>query len=157
MTTALTIMRIQPLHNKHKYIIEKMLDESDVAYLLIGSANTLDERNPFSFELREKMVRSIFPQEVENKKLIILPINDINNPQKWVNYVLSKLPVKPDMYYCGSDQDAELFTSCDVNVKELAREEADISATKIRQQLKNKDNSWHLDVPAEVVNVIEGI
>ena len=87
MTTALTIMRLQPFHNGHKKIIDTMLQENNQVILLIGSINKTDNKNPYSFEKRLKMVKKIYSDAIHSKKLIIKGIKDINNPPKWVDYV----------------------------------------------------------------------
>ena len=91
MTTALTIMRLQPFHNGHKKIIDTMLKENKKVILLIGSMDLNDNKNPYSFHTRKQMIESVYLAEIKSNKLIVQGIKDINNPPKWVDYVKKQL------------------------------------------------------------------
>ena len=52
--TGVFIARMQPIHNAHIWIIEKMLQECDNILIIIGSANKSGTlRNPFDVKFRE--------------------------------------------------------------------------------------------------------
>lgn len=156
MTIGLTVMRLQPLHKGHKRIIDTMLAENSQAFVLIGSANKKDNNNPFSFELRRLMLAKVYAKEVKSGKLKVLPVNDINNPPKWVAHVLSQLDgIKPDKYYAGTDQDGYLFAEKGFEIRSFDRNELNISATMIREKLLAKDNSWKAFVPKAVIPIVE--
>ena len=154
MTIALAIMRLQPLHLGHQRVIAQMLKDNECAYLMIGSVNCHDERNPYSFAERKAMVEAIFAQEMTEGKLVVLPVEDINNRPKWAGHILNLLPEMPDIYYCGSNQDAELFEDKGLKIKEFDREEIKISATQVREKINNGDETWRQDVPPEIFDHI---
>ncbi len=154
MTTALTIMRLQPFHNGHKKIIDTMLKENEKVILLIGSMDSKDEKNPYSFEKRFQMVEKIYLNEMKNNRLFVRGIKDIHNPPKWVDFVKKHLPFKATKYYCGTGQDAALFKTKGFETKEFFREVLPISGTKIRNKIKEGDPSWKQDVPKEIHSLI---
>lgn len=124
-------MRAQPFHMGHESIIRQMLDESENVYLLIGSAQESGtDRNPFTYAQRRQMVENVFPSE---SRLCIKPIADLYDYKRWANYVIANLGLTPDAYYCGDDQDKELFQAIGVNTVEIPRDIIPISASKIRE------------------------
>lgn len=156
MTIGLTVMRLQPLHNGHKKIIDSMLEENNLAFVLIGSANKKDSNNPFSFELRRLMLAKVYAEEIKSGKLKVLPVNDINNPPKWVAHVLNQLGgITPDKYYAGTDQDGYLFAEKGFEIRSFDRNELKISATMIREKLLAKDDNWKTFVPKAIIPIVE--
>ena len=154
MTTALTIMRLQPLHNGHKKIIDTMLQENNQVILLIGSINKKDNKNPYSFEKRLKMVKKIYSDAIHSKKLIVRGIKDINNPPKWVDYVKDTVHCPFDIYYCGNGQDGDLFQKKGIKIKQFDRNILPISGTLIRKKIQLHDLSWKQDVPKAIHSLI---
>ncbi len=154
MTTGLTIMRLQPMHNMHKHIIDTMLQENDCVILVIGSINTSDERNPFTYAERFDMVYAVYESEINSGRLIVKGVADIHTPPKWVAYVQEQVGIPFNRYYCGQGQDAILFKEKNITVCEVIRLPESLSATRIRQKMKNDDSSWRYDVPPEVYNYI---
>lgn len=156
MSTALSVMRLQPLHKGHQKIIDAMLAENNHAYLFIGSANAQDEKNIFSFEQRKSMVEKLYQQEIQKGTLTVLPINDIHNPPKWVEHIMAQIQGdKPTRYYCGSGQDGALFAQKGFEIRSFDRNELNISATMIRDKISNNDSSWENDVPQEIIPFIQ--
>lgn len=155
MKSALTIMRLQPLHNGHKKIIDTMLTENERIILLIGSMNAKDEKNPYSFETRVQMVKTIYQKEISEQKLIVKGIKDINNPPKWVDYVKKHLPFDVSTYYCGTGQDADLFKENNFKIKLFCRKNLPVSGTQIRNKIKTNDLSWKQDVPHSIHFLIQ--
>lgn len=71
------IGRFQPLHSGHEHIIRRALDQVQRMIVLVGSANVApDPRNPFTFDERTAMLRSVFAYELAEGRLIIAPLND---------------------------------------------------------------------------------
>ncbi len=150
MTVGLTIMRIQPLHNGHKYIINKMLAENEKGILVIGSIGVKDERNPFTYEERREMVEAVFAREIAEGRLMVCGVKDIHNPPKWVEYIQSQVPVPFDRYYYGFGQDGDLFKAKNIEVCEIPRTAEDISATGVREKIRTGNPAWKNEVPPEV-------
>jgi cytidyltransferase-like protein len=154
MANALTIMRLQPLHNGHKKIIDQMLKENKKVILLIGSIDKNDKKNPYSFEQRKEMVYQIYFKEIQENKLFVKGIKDINNPPKWASFVKQQLPFETSVYYCGSDQDGHLFEKEGFSIKLFNREELPISGTNIRKKIADGSLDWKNDVPCQIHHLI---
>ena len=68
---SLFIGRWQPLHDGHKKLMQVVLDEG--RNVLVGIRDTeITDKNPYSAEQREVMIREAFP-DTERVKIIILP------------------------------------------------------------------------------------
>lgn len=149
MKIALAVMRLQPLHNGHKFMIDTMLNEADRVIVGIGSVNKNDEKNPYSFELRKKMIESIYGDNV-----LVVPLNDIGAPNKraWADYVLKRvkeeLDLIPTIYYAGSHDDASWFAEV-MDTRIVDRNIIKVSATQIRDGVLSEES-----IPAEVLKVI---
>ena len=154
MTIAVAVMRLQPFHKGHQKIIDKMLYENEKAILFIGSKDTINEQNPYSFKERVEMVKTIYKDQIKKGRLIVQGINDIHNPPKWANYVKTHLPILAQRYYCGTGQDAPLFKKEGFIPVIINRNELNISGTNIRQKLKKKDPSWKDDIPSQIHHLI---
>ena len=83
------IGRFQPLHNGHVAVVNKALEKVEKLIVLIGSSNfTRRERNPFTFEEREKMFKLCFEREIEDGRITIQPLNDtMYRNQVWLRQV----------------------------------------------------------------------
>lgn len=154
MSTGLTVMRIQPMHVGHQKIILQMLAQNDTAYVVVGSAQALDECNPFTYAERKSMIEAVFPEAVKAGRLVIIGVADIHNPPKWAVHVLSKVPQKIDTYYCGTGQDANLFAAHGVRICEINRAQLKVSATQVRQKMAMGDDTWHQEVPSQIHSII---
>lgn len=89
---GLVIGRFQPFHKGHAYLIEKALKSSDKIIIGIGSANANDENNPYSFELRKKMVEKFVHQEkLEDRIIKIFPSEDDPSDNVWLAKTLDNV------------------------------------------------------------------
>jgi nicotinamide-nucleotide adenylyltransferase len=140
---GLAVMRVQPFHNGHKFLIDGMLDESDIAVVAIGSSQESDTvENPFSYDFRRECISLTYPVEVKQGKLRIIGIEDIFNSGKWVEHVLTQvqkqLGLSPDVYICGGVDNGKYFQDENMRVKNFKRDTNDhISGTEIRELIKN--------------------
>ena len=74
---SLVIGRFQPLHNGHKALIQYLLDEGkDV--LVAVRMTPQNEDNPYSFIERTTMFKFAFPDEVDDGRIMIIPLPDIS-------------------------------------------------------------------------------
>lgn len=155
MTVGLTIMRLQPLHNGHINLINSMLDENEKSILMLGSVGVIDENNPYSYEERLEMVKTVYQKEMESGKLFVGGLKDIHNLPKWVDYVKSHLPFPADIYYCGIHQNAKQFAEKGFSIRLFDRPLGNLSGTLIRQKIRDHDSSWENDVPFEIIPLIK--
>ena len=140
--TGLAVIRAQPFHNGHEFLIDTMCRECKTGIVLIGSKDAQpDERNPFGYDQRATMVRNAFPAAA----LLIDGINDLGNPKLWAEYVLVEIwknfRMEPNAYFCGQGQDGGLFRIAGLKVVELSRNAVQVSGTEIRRRLSNGDAS----------------
>ncbi|MDR3347344.1 MAG: hypothetical protein LBN32_01885 [Helicobacteraceae bacterium] len=152
-TVALAVMRLQPLHNGHKILIDTMLRENDLALIGIGSIDKRDDRNPYSFELRQQMARALYG---ECAKLKLFGLIDINAPSKerWAEFVLSEIErhslPPPQRYYAGSALDGSWFADrLEIRIVDRISVGRGISATAARESGDTRD------VPIEVLKIIK--
>ncbi|MDR3163139.1 MAG: adenylyltransferase/cytidyltransferase family protein [Helicobacteraceae bacterium] len=147
---ALAVVRLQPLHNGHKLLIESMLNAAKTALIGIGSANKSDDRNPYSYEQRKEMVEAVFKERVA-----VFALDDIGATSKraWAEYVLKKITLeglpKPDLYFAGSQEDSSWFYNLlEVVIVDRFTVGKKISATAIRE------GGMSDQIPPEVIKII---
>ncbi|MGE4295151.1 MAG: adenylyltransferase/cytidyltransferase family protein [Campylobacterales bacterium] len=157
-TVALAVMRLQPLHRGHQLIIDTMLREAQTAIVVIGSLGAADERNPFSYEQRMRMIEALYPNEL---RLRVLGVRDIGAPDKaaWAAYVLEQIELAglpaPTCYYAGNEEDASwLQSALPVRIVDRASLGRGISATAVRSALAAGLDTQG-QVPPEVLAVIK--
>jgi bifunctional NMN adenylyltransferase/nudix hydrolase len=82
------IGRFQPFHMGHIFVASKALENVSRLLILIGSSfEPRSIRNPWTFEEREKMLRSCFSAE-QNSRIICEPLIDIRyNDVLWITEV----------------------------------------------------------------------
>jgi bifunctional NMN adenylyltransferase/nudix hydrolase len=81
------IGRFQPFHFGHQYVIKEALQYGKKVIILCGTLNPeiLDDKNPWLFTDRQKMINSSFTDN-EAQNLIICRLNDIlASDEKWIN------------------------------------------------------------------------
>lgn len=79
------IGRFQPFHNGHKAIVDAAVKQAKEVIIVVGSSfASRNIRNPFTFEERRQMIKSVFPQD--NVKVV--PVSDYPyDDNKWVHAV----------------------------------------------------------------------
>lgn len=132
--------RFAPFHLGHKMIVDKMIYEYGIksCLLVIGSANVLDNRTPFTYSQRCEMIKSIYP------KLLMVPIDDVNDDMVWLrnmHKIEKKLKTKLT-FLGGSRKDLEILSiSFDTHVLvDRVIQGGQISATQVRTLIK--DGKW---------------
>lgn len=153
--TALFIGRFQPLHNGHVQVMEILCNKYKNVIIGIGSSQCHNEnRNPFTFEERKKMIDDTLKNKnLSNFKIYSIP--DINDPPNWVNHVLSIVP-SFDIVITNNYFTRELFRERKFKVKKIKTKglEKNICATNIRKKIK-ENKKWEHLVPEEVVKIIK--
>lgn len=130
--------RFQTLHAGHEFMIDKAVELCGKVAIFIGSsqeAGTL--KNPFSYEVRKRLLKEIYGDSVD-----IFPLPDIGvgNNSAWGDYVLEnvmdKLGEYPDLFVSGTESRrlSWLDSMEKQNVSQLyIPKTIDISASKMRQ------------------------
>lgn len=79
------IGRFQPFHNGHKAIIDAAVKQAKEVIVVVGSSfASRNIRNPFTFEERRQMIKSVFP----DNNVKVVPVSDYPyDDNKWVRAV----------------------------------------------------------------------
>lgn len=163
--SGLTIMRAQPLHIGHQKLIDKMLRECGKVTVILGSVQEQGtDRNPYAYILRKQMIQKTYADHPFVSKMTILGMFDINNPTQWAAFVLDflqesfpEMPI-PDVYYAGSEYDAQWFRGAIANIRIENRVDYSfpyVSGSMVRDMIKIGDKRWHDFVPAAIHEIIE--
>ena len=148
--SAFTIGRFQPLTSGHMKMINE-LKKFKNAYIFIvkGKKTSKDkDKNPFDIDLQKEMIKKVAPK-----------IDVIEIPSGFFVDEIEKLPENEFYLLCGSDRVKgyermlSYLENKKVNILEILRSNEDISATKVRQALKN-DNKKEFEkmTPKEIHN-----
>ena len=132
--TGVFLGRFQPVTKAHYDIIQKMSKENKNAVVLLvkGKKSSLDtDANPFDAETQMKMLELIAPKNV---KIAIIP----------TGYYPDYVPQGKIRLYAGSDRIKgyeRMGKDLDLEMVELKRTDEDISATKVRNAIKEDDEA----------------
>jgi bifunctional NMN adenylyltransferase/nudix hydrolase len=97
------IGRFSPLHKGHEAVIKEALKKANYVIVLVGSAfQPRDIRNPWTFEERKQMIKSVFP----GGRVIVSPLKDYPyDDNKWLaaarSTVYSSIPFLSDSTEIG--------------------------------------------------------
>ena len=158
------VARFQPLHNGHKMIIDKMLNESKYITIILGSCQESGtDSNPLTPEQRLNLIENIYHKK-ENMKIFFM--NDIDcDANAWYDFVKKFLKENvpqfgfPDAYYCGDMVNGEFYNKGEFKIevidRELQKGYFKISATEVRDMIKKNNNEWKNYIPNENHELIE--
>ncbi len=141
--------RFQPFHNGHKAVIDEALKQAKEVVVVVGSSFAARSiRNPFTFEERKSMIKSVFPDD----RVKVVPVSDYPyDDNKWINAVQKivdeTVPDAKDVGLIGHSKD---HTSYYLNIFPRWKDHVEvpnvngINATDIRNfYLENK--KVHID------------
>ena len=114
---AIFIGRFQPYHQGHISLIMQKINNGIPALIMVRDIEP-DEKNPFTTDQTVKMIKKYHLAHGHDVKVIIIPDMESVNYGRGVGYEINE-------YQPPADSGA-MF----------------ISATKIRESIKNGDNSW---------------
>ena len=158
---GILIGRMQPVHNGHMQIINKVLDEVDEIIIGIGSAQISHEiKDPFTAGERVVMMsQALAEMDVDPSRYYIIPMQDINFNAIWVSHV--KMLTPPfSIVYSGNSLVKQLFSEEGLEVRQPPLyDRLHLSGTEVRRRILNDEN-WEELVPkatVDVMNEINGI
>lgn len=141
------ICRAQPFHNGHKSVVDAALLQAKEVIIVVGSSFAARNiRNPFTFEERRQMIKSVYPQD--NVKVVPVcdyPYDDnkwINSVQNVVNGAISYTPDPLRIGLIGHSKDSTSYylkifpTWGNVEVPNVGG----INATDIRNEIFGSGN-----------------
>lgn len=137
---GLLLGRFQMIHLGHSEMINKAVSLCKRVCIFVGSSQESGTaKNPFTYEMREDMLRSLFGDKIE-----IFPLPDIGvgNNSKWGDYVLGRsmelLGKYPDLIVSGKEERRSSWLESDIGdtVAELfVPKTINISASRMREFL----------------------
>ena len=153
---GLLVGRFQPFHKGHLSVIREALKKVDDLIVVIGSAeDSHTDKNPFTAGERFQMLLSSLTLE-ERKRIIIIPLRDVNRFSVWVNHIESYVPPF-DVVFSNSDLTRSLFSQAGYEVAiTKAYSPKEYSATEIRRRIVAGEKWRHL-VPQPVARMLEAL
>ena len=169
MTTILYLAHLNPLTNAHIEIINQLKKEAKIVKVMpvifkLGQKEVTSKSFPFNFEIRKKMIESVFGDSV-----LITEDYTFDAPfKKYLPPLLSlkswKLRkrilagVKGD-YYSYTGDKAEGYMLKIYRLKPRVGERRSLSAASVKEKMydsvKDKKLDWKEDVPEGVGKIIE--
>ena len=155
---AILIGRMQPVHNGHMQVINKILQEVDEVIIGIGSAQLSHEiKDPFTAGERVVMMsQALADENVDPSRYYIIPMQDINFNAIWASHV--KMLTPPfSIVYSGNPLVKQLFSEENFEVKQPPLySRKTLSGTEVRNRILN-DGDWEELVPNATVKLIKEI
>lgn len=150
--TGLVVGRFQTFHIGHQRLIETALTLCDRVLILIGSAQECGtERNPLNIETRIEMIRTVYPEETANDRIMVYALSDMTDENdirpEWGRYLLDNVDryiyKAPELMVYGNDEArSRWFDTNDIlDTSEFIvnRGKIPISATMLRDLMVTND------------------
>ena len=167
MITAIYLAHLNPVTNAHVEIIEELKKENKVVIMpvrfLKGEKEINSRSFPFNFEIRKKMIESVFGDSV-----LILPnytfhapfkkyFPPLISPKSWSLRKQILQGVKNDYFtYTGDKAEGLMLKLYRLNPKVGTRKL--VSATNVKNQMysnsQDKNSEWKKSVPVNVAKII---
>ena len=112
---AIFISRYQPYHWGHIELVQQKLNQGIPALIMVRDIQP-DEKNPFTTEQTASMIQKYHASKEDDVKVIIIPDIESVNYGRGVGYEINEFTPPDNIGF--------------------------ISATKIRDSIKNSDDSW---------------
>ena len=130
---AIFVGRYQPYHYGHIELIQQKLDDGIPALIMVRDIAP-DEKNPFTTEQTVEMIEKYHSVKNDDVKVMIIPDIESVNYGRFVGYEINEFTPTGEIAF--------------------------ISATKIRESIKNGDDSWrtmvHESIQEDVIkNLME--
>ncbi len=155
---AILIGRMQPVHNGHMQVINKILEEVDELIIGIGSAQlSHEQKDPFTAGERIVMLtQALAEMGVDPSRYYIIPMQDINFNAIWVSHV--KMLTPPfSIIYTGNSLVKQLFSEDGIEVRQPPLyDRLHLSGTEVRRRIL-EDSNWQDLVPKATVDVLAEI
>ncbi len=150
------IGRFQPFHKGHVWLIFEALKKFEKVIILIGSSNIDDKSNPWSLDLRRKMISEfIFREGIENGIIRTEDVIDVPDDNKWLEITLKKIGKKSFTVIGDNEWVNGIFEKANYKAWRPGyynREK--FQGIKIRELFANK-KEWRDRVPKYLVSLVE--
>jgi hypothetical protein len=167
LTTAIYLAHLNPLTNSHIEIIEELLEENDVIVMpvrfLIGEKEINSKSFPFNFEIRKKMLESVFGEKItiSSNYSFISPFKKYFPPlisrKSWELKKQILSGIEDDYFtYTGDKAEGLMLKLYRLNPKVGKRKS--ISATSVKNEMYDSISSnsteWEKLVPESVLQIM---
>jgi cytidyltransferase-like protein len=125
---AIFVGRYQPYHYGHINLIQQKLDEGIPALIMVRDIEP-DEKNPFTTEQTVSMIEKYHKTKGDDVKVMIIPDIESVNYGRGVGYEINEYTPTEEIGF--------------------------ISATTIRDSIKNGDNNWESMVDPSIHTLIK--
>ncbi len=151
---GLFIGRFQPLHLGHVSIIKTALGQVDELILGIGSAEcSYTAKDPFTAGERMEMLLRASEELSWGRRIIPIPIRDVNRYSIWVSHVVSLCP-QFDIVFSNNPLTVRLFKDAGYDVRSTKLVDREhYSGTSIRKVML-EDGNWNEFVPGSTYDLI---
>ena len=157
MKVGILIGRFQPLHKGHVNAIEFARDNSERLFVIVGSAEKSNqERNPFSFEERKKMISLALKGKKLHDNISIVPINDASNHTELIKSIKNTIG-EYNLIFTNDELTEKLFKEDGAEVLNVPLQDRnELSATEVRKRLE-LDKEWESLVTPEIAQYLKEI
>ena len=155
---GILIGRMQPVHNGHMQVIDKILDEVDEIIIGIGSVQlSLELKDLFTAGERIVMMsQALAERDVDSSRYYIIPMQDINFNAIWVSHV--KMLTPPfSIVYSGNPLVKQLFQEESFEVRQPPLyDRLHLSGSEVRRRILAGEN-WQELVPNATIELLDEI
>ena len=155
---GILIGRMQPVHNGHMQVIEKILKEVDEVIIGIGSAQLSHElKDPYTAGERILMMtQALADAKVDSSRYYVIPMQDINFNAIWTSHI--KMLTPPfSIVYSGNPLVKQLFSEDGYEVRQPPLyDRLHLSGSEVRRRIIN-NLDWKELVPESTVKLINEI
>lgn len=148
---GLLVGRFQALHLGHERMIRDAIALCGRVAVFIGSSQESGtQKNPFSYETRERMLKAVFGDAIE---VYPLPDAGLGNNRLWGQYVLDRVNAacgrKPDLFITGREERRVSWFEDKEDISELVVPKViEASATQMREYLaRGEEEAWKALTP----------
>lgn len=150
------IGRFQPFHTGHVWLVKKALERFDKIIILIGSSNITDEKNPWSLELRKKVILKFIEKEKISERILeVTDVIDVPDDDKWLEIAIEKIGTEKFIVIGDNDWVNGIFEKKGYEVWRAGFfKRYKYEGTQIRKLFAEKKN-WEDRVPEYVVKLLK--
>jgi bifunctional NMN adenylyltransferase/nudix hydrolase len=95
--------QVPALHEGHRYILEYVLERHKTALVILGCSPIMTDRNPLSFEIRQGMIESAYPQKFTIVSSDSLPSSYEERSRRIDEVIRNKFPNRQAVIYGSRD------------------------------------------------------
>lgn len=154
---GLVIGRFQPFHNGHLYLMQKALESCLEIVIGIGSSNRQDHANPFSVQIRRKMIELfIKDKNLQRRVSSIVEIPDLPSDDEWLDITRERAG-HFDVSFGDNDWVNTIFENSGIPVVRIGyHNRIELEGWKIRELMRD-GKEWRQRVPPYVAALIDSL